>query len=296
MVDWRVVRGISRLHILNRTSILLIVVVPILASLWPVVQHSLAWYDGSLATIESRLNSVVASVRSLPAEGAISVAARRDLLELRKRLSMLRLRSEARFPSSLASLFFASLCVLFGQAAFQLGCPDTVKDVRIDEFTRDRKREYAEAPSSTAVDNAIRHLSDLGKHDNLVREHLEAEARAREEAAELLQRVADAELNFEHLEQQKAGEGRLRDAAEDARLRRDEYRRFLERDRGDRGPDFRRRMALVERSARLQYLNEAQGARVAMLICILLYLGGLSLLGAVLVHQSATIARVAGWL
>lgn len=57
-VDWRLVRGLGQLHILNRTSLFLVVIVPILAAVWPVVQHTLAWYDGTLTHIQEKLEQL----------------------------------------------------------------------------------------------------------------------------------------------------------------------------------------------------------------------------------------------
>ena len=315
--DWRLVRGLGRLHILNRTSVLLVVLVPILVSLWPVVQHALTWYDGTIASIQTRVERLAGALKSNPSQdqangsastfGVITGKVQSELLALQKQLTEVRLRSEALFPESLALLFFASLAVLLGQATFQLGCPDTVKDVRADEFIRDRKREYAEAPSTSAVDRAIGHLEELGVTSILAAEEREEKISLEKEESQLQERIFDAEAEYRKIldSRPRATPGSevtaeynrvARDAAENVRIRREEYGRFKERDRGDRGPEFRRRMALIELSATHAYATEAKRARPAMVLCALLYAAALWLLGSVIAKQSLAVARAAGWI
>jgi hypothetical protein len=68
-----------------------------------------------------------------------------------------------------------------------------------------------------------------------------------------------------------------------------------ERDRGDRGPEFRRRMSLIELGAEQFYLSEARRARFSMVTCAIAYGIAVALIIRVISTQAYAVAQPAGW-
>jgi hypothetical protein len=318
-LDWRLVRGLGQLHILNRTSLFLVIIVPILAAVWPVVQHTLAWYDGTLTNIQAKLEQISESLegdqeKRLALAGSktpnyspvtTTTAVRDEIQQLTKHIGDLRLRSSSHLPTSWALLFFASLAVLAGRTIFQLGCPDTIREFQLDDYVRERKREYSEAPSVSAVTQAMYHLEQLSIAEDLIAEERKVEQESDFEMLDLQQRIKRANEEYQQLKTQMTtiiDEGdqdlsfKLRNLADEAREWRNDLRRLVESDRGDRGPDFRRRMSLIDLSAAQLYLHEARRARFAMLLCGVCYVIAIVLIGDVFEQQARAVAMAVDWL
>jgi hypothetical protein len=259
--DWRVVRGIGQLQLLNRASMFLVVFVPILAALWLQVQQSLR----------------------PPIDPAILL------------------------PESFALLFFASLAVLLARTMFQLGCPETVVNLSLVDYVRIKKREYSEAPSLNAVSEAVALLKKLGIASELLIQEEREQTSTEDEVASLRSRLmgVDGQIDVVSLKRLASSDQVDWDArfgSDLANLRshsrdlRDQLRRSEEKDRGDRGPSFRRKMAIVETSARQSYIAEAHRSMPIMTICALLYATSIVLILKVIVGQASAVAASAGWL
>lgn len=257
--DWRLVRGIGQLHLLNRASMFLLVFVPILAAVWPTVRQAL---DTALG-----------------------------------RTTFL--------PMSWAYLFGASLGTLSGRTFFQLACPEMIKDMSLAEYVRSKKREYAEAPSLAAVNQAIQSLESLGVNLDIIDLERQAEKRIESELALLRDQLEKNDSEIRHLkearevatkDEREKYDSKLYELTNESREFRDHLRRYEERDRGDRGPDFRRKMSLVELSASHTYLREASTNKLFMFFCALCYAAAIGLIIIVIVHQTKSVASAAGWL
>lgn len=316
-LDWRLVRGLGQLHILNRASLILVIIVPILADIWPTVRHTMAWYDGTLTQIQESLGQIVnhlperrlrassdGSNASTSSEYGITQGVRDELHRLTIHIEDLRLQA-SHLPTSLALLFFASLAVLLGRTIFQLRCPDTVREFQLDDYVRERKREYSESPSLRSVTQAMDYLDQLSIEADLIAEEREVERATDLEMIDLQERLKRAEDEYRELKVHLAnvkdkndrdiGSRRLQGLLDEARQWRDDLRRLVESDRGDRGPDFRRRMSLIELSAAQLYLQEARRTRVAMLLCGICYVIAIVLIIDVFELQALAVAKEVDW-
>lgn len=252
-IDWRVVRGLGQLQLLNRASMFMVVFVPILAASWPTLQRAVSWVTSS----------------------------------------------QSQLPSSWAVLFFAALSTLLARTFFQLRCPDVVKDFSLTEYVQRKKRKYSDAPSLSAITEAIDQLTAAKSGEHLVDQELQ-----REEAIEIEKEAIKERIRFlEHQIVNQPPESNERDynykrdaLANELRDYRNQLMRVEERDRGDRGPDFRRKMALIETAGRLFYLEQARTNVLALLGCALGYILGIGLILYVIAKQSAAVAEAAGWL
>lgn len=256
--DWRVVRGLGQLQLLNRASMFMIIFVPILTSLWSVVLRWLGWNGSNLS-----------------------------------------------LPESWALLFFGSLATLVGRTTFQLRCPDVVKYRGLEDYVREKKREYSESPSQSAVTNAIEYLKKLKIEGALIDQEEKVEADAQVRRQELKAELENVRGEIDQLKEERKytaneadwelNRSRLRDLTNVVTDRRQDLLRVDERDRGDRGPDFRRRMALVEYSAQHFYLAQAKTAPVSMLFCAIAYGFAIVFIIKVIFKQALAVATAVGW-
>lgn len=257
--DWRMVRGLGQLQLLNRASMFMIIFVPILTSLWSVVLQWLGWNGSNPA-----------------------------------------------LPESWALLFFGSLATLVGRTTFQLRCPDVVKYRGLDDYIREKKREYSESPSQSAVTNAIEYLKKLKIETALIDQEEKVEADAQVRRQELKAELENVRGEIDQLNEERKNtaneadwenlnRSRLRDLSYVVTERRQNLLKVDERDRGDRGPDFRRRMALVEYTAQHFYLAQAKTAPISMLFCAIAYGFAIVFIVKVIVKQALAVASAAGW-
>lgn len=258
--DWRLVRGLGQLQILNRTSMFLVVFVPILAALWSSVYDYLDWHF----TGDSPL-----------------------------------------LPRSWALLFFSSLATLFARTVFQLRCPEMIRYAGLKDFIRDQKREYSDAPSLSSLNDAISELGTREEAVLLITAEKDSEALIVSQRNDLSDKIATISeeivafrrnLERDHFtsDSYSATTRAIYDLNGEATELRRELRALEDRDRGDRGPDFRRKMALIELGARSTYLREARLAPCSMLICGVSYLIAIGLIVEVLLKQSFLVAKSAG--
>lgn len=255
--DWRLVRTIGKLHILNRASAVLLFLVPPVAALWPTIAEVLRVRTGD----------------------------------------------ELQLPTSIALLFLAAVSTLLGRTIFELVCPDRVALNSLDEYVRSIRRDFAEAPSAQAIHSALAVLANEEGAKQHVQEELAAEAALDEEENSLKGQIQGAENRYAEAMRDQAERSHFGDANDHAfrsaentlRDLHDRYNRFRERDRGDRGPAYRRRVALVEAAAAAAYLNDARSSKISLFLCIGAYAISVYCVGRVIVRQLFQVFEAAGW-
>jgi hypothetical protein len=275
--NWQLVRGIGQLHLLNRASMFLLAFVPILAAIWPTVRKVLE-----------------------PALGHTTY-----------------------LPASWAHLFAAALATMLGRTVFQLACPEVVKDFSLTDYVHSKKREYSDAPSLSAVNEAMLVLESSKAHEELIHEERETESEMAGQIRaikEQLDQLGAERMELKNKQPERKSSVRVRSDDEgfspkmysssdddefreqlrmlnsDSQRLHDRLRDLEAQDRGDRGPAFRRKMALVENAARHSYRQVAEKGLPSMLLCAAAYAIAIALILLVIWHQSKSIALAAGWL
>lgn len=160
IVTWSRVRSFGQLRILARASLAVIVLVPILTSIWPafvatgygaaaVYQTGLSGGNAAVRVAQFAINSADSSLRSRPAGSCSAMASCDSLALLLSRSSQLLSHVERsigeestkgkslqnlRLPHTLSLLYYASLFFFAGQIIYQLFAPRTVQQYNIEEF------------------------------------------------------------------------------------------------------------------------------------------------------------------
>lgn len=312
--SWASVRWIAQFQLLNRTSILLLAIVPAIAAVWPVVPYAVASYNGSLSQAEfvlERLRAVVddsvpvgrAGVLTQQIDSVVGSSKwRHDAAKVVASqvafLEHIRTQAEGHLPLTFALLFFAALAALAGRTIFDLAAPDIVKRWSSEAYAMARKAEFVHSPTESAIVGA---LQDLLNDQDSARQRGEEErfldARSRE-LASLHSAVDEAEaVRVARLKQ--ADESGLREplatASELVSVWQARLSRALQDDGGASGPVLRRRIGLIERAAVLQYQREDRKRCLGAWLALACYALAAGLITVAVYRQAREVAIATGW-
>ncbi|MFO0835750.1 MAG: pentapeptide repeat-containing protein [Phycisphaerales bacterium] len=156
-LDWGLVRGVGELAILTRASMLALVLVPILAGLWPALRSAVQrysdvhWKQGVAPRV---VDWMVGSLDHTP--HVVSTPAQSFL--------------NSHMPGSFALLFFAALLVVIGRSIYQANVPQLVRERSRFDLIRDRLDEFRQAKDderSRWLQEAISFIEEAGKDERL---------------------------------------------------------------------------------------------------------------------------------
>lgn len=182
VIDWGSVRNIGELKILAKASSIGLVVIPVIAFIWPSFVGEIAEdIRRAVLSIESPFEGFTSQIdrvcdapnyKRLGTEQALGceelsayVDEINDGLEviLRKVDDILHLVSDnARLPFSIGILFFSSLSILIAQVIYHVAAPDDVKVESHDKYVHRAKEEFVFSPSDKFVDLAVGVLEEAG--------------------------------------------------------------------------------------------------------------------------------------
>lgn len=327
LLNWRLVRALGELQILTRASYILLVLVPLLAAVWPAVQmvvnsegraveRAAQVLRGTATEIDRAILRARQTVTPLPpttpSQGATEPALPADVLkrvedaaakiekaaERQARDLEERILADPKLPWTLAAAFFAALFVVAGHLLYQLYAPEPVRLYSWDTFVASRKEEYAKHPTDDAIERAQQYTETrLGRrlHES-----------GRYESEDVLRRLYDS--TEEERQSRIADMPRERVRAliswiedGDSPAPRDYKREILRiaQDRlGTAGSDEHylqvRRMTTIERGARAEYLRLAGQYPLVTIATFMLYGMAVWIVGLVIKAQSISVAKAAG--
>jgi uncharacterized protein YjbI with pentapeptide repeats len=168
-ISWPLARHFGNLTLLTRASYLMLVLVPILASLWPLVRSIVSKYDD---VVSRAAISVVASKKHLDhtladlppsAPDALVSQLTKAANDLNARIASLqKVLGEASipsplFPRTLVALFFAALFSAFGHLIYQLRADPLVKETGRRQYVARAVSEFdsASADAPIRLDRAL---------------------------------------------------------------------------------------------------------------------------------------------
>lgn len=175
---WNNIRGIGRLQVLSKASILMLAIVPILASVWPTVRAAINRYNQAVSEAKMGLNDASRRFENILDRvdntldhswqidrHAADARLRSDIAEEAKRIANLANEFSSDFgkktitspflPKSWAIAFFAAFFVILGRTLFQSCCPERVQQYSVDEYASNTAAKYAASPSVESLNEAI---------------------------------------------------------------------------------------------------------------------------------------------
>lgn len=277
-VDWQVVRGVGELQVLTRVSYLMLVLVPILAALWPGVRLAVDRYNNAASKATEQATELAEDLRGL-SRGVSSVQgtdgladrlrAKADLIESAGK--QVRPVKEPAMPTALVLAFLAALFVMIAHAMYQVWCPEMVQRQSPADYARSVCETFVSTQAKGMVEEGKKFLSQ-GFHEEAPMPSWVAEELT-PQCHEVLKEGGDVRLDGLFRFDEKAGG--TKDIVKWA---------------ADRDSD------LVTEGARAQYYLACRSNSVLSQIAILMYGIGLVLLVVIIGIQTLNVLRAAGWI
>lgn len=309
-LNWRLVRGVGELQILTRASYATLVVVPILASLWPAVRtyvnnHNQAVQQATIAIQQTAgdLNNVLQKLKT-----TVETHAPEDAAEVTKSLTKIesgannlleRVAESANefsrrplkspvLPWTLAASFFGALSVVVAHTFYEFFAPQEVRQQSLDQFVSAAKEDYAKHPTSdalavakTLLSSELDHAFYFDLYDTILHEDNvnECNSHLRSFSRDQLEEFVlwiDTEL--------------LRRTSQQL----DQTRSLALGVLGvsDTVP---REMSTIERAAKKKYLQLARESRLLTIPTVVHYLIALYIIGALIFVQCQSVMNAAEW-
>lgn len=176
--NWGDVRSFGTLHLLTRASYVALIIIPILATLWPAVRGGFNCYNKAVTQSKQALESAADNVEeqvNKTEESALFV--NKSLKELNDRLVdiidnySLKVIENKKLPWAFGVTYLASVLVLIAHFIYQLFAPKLIQQFARSEYQDRELRRYIDAPSKDQVEAAEYHLGDyiieeFGPDDN----------------------------------------------------------------------------------------------------------------------------------
>jgi hypothetical protein len=187
--NWRLVRSIAELQILTRASYVMLVLVPILAGIWPLVRSIVNQHNKHVAEISSAFNHASQNLSEnwkRVEEGIRQSNYPPDVIkdkiegsfeplvtELTQKIERLSAEYTPRtlespdLPRPLAASFLAALAVVIAHTIYQMFAPEMVRRMTLEEFVASQKDDFGKHPTPSAVYDSKEVLRRLGERRKL---------------------------------------------------------------------------------------------------------------------------------
>lgn len=324
IMNWRLVRNLAELQLLTRASYVTLIVVPLLAGLWPTVrlvvnQHNKAVAEAAtifdkatvrFEQVQHQLTVQVAQPQQTaslpgtdpvvpPSRDRVSIEANKILDELKQ--SVAQYKSDyasksiesPRMPRTFAAAFFAALAAVMAHTLYQMSAPEPVRKMTLDQFIAARKDDYFKHPTPTALEAARVTIEQGGP----AQDHY---FRARRFKERILS-TPDVEATARSLsvsDEVELQSMRDRDYFEPSdRVQVDKILQLAKKGRApEQIEEFSRQqnMAVVAEAAERKYLQASSRAPWAIVATALIYALALYLILTILVNQTASVMSSAG--
>jgi hypothetical protein len=324
-LNWRLVRGLGQLQILTRASYILLVLVPLLVTLWPAVRVVVNQYNQAVGEATRLLHIAVTdldravekarlkAVELVDKSGGSPPSAATDrvnqLLDELGRLTTRvaevgeryandyteRVIKTPMLPWSLGAAFFSALLVVLGHLVYQLRAPEVVRLFTWDGFVSSRMEDFSKYPTDDALDRSRQYLGTrlaqrLGKSDQYEFENILVRlyGNNQDEREQQLRELPLSQLRslIQWLE------------SGDLSPPKDYQREILDLARkvvGAGPSDATQNMTIVERGARAEYLRLADQNPFSIVLTTCLYGLAIWLIMLIIKVQASAVFVAAGW-
>lgn len=172
---WKNVRALGELKVLTKASYLTLVIVPVLATIWPAIRLFFNGYNSviknsivglELATVELQNASV--SIDSLSQESNLILKADSILNDVQSKLPILiedtsKLSiTSTNLPDVWVYAFLASLAVFIAHIIYEWHAPEIVRKLPHREYVAEQKGHYSNNPTFSMLFSAV---EELGKDE-----------------------------------------------------------------------------------------------------------------------------------
>lgn len=170
-LSWQGVRSLGNLQLLTKASYFSLLIVPMIAGMWPYIRNLVNEYNETVAdAANNALNAskeIEIKLRALEVVGESptlrSALLDAELTQISRKLDEVAqnftyLLHETNMPASFALAFVASLAVAIGHLFYEAFCPQPVKDYDQPSYVSHKVREFKETHSEVDVSEACDYL------------------------------------------------------------------------------------------------------------------------------------------
>jgi hypothetical protein len=318
--NWQLVQWLGEIQLLTKVSYAMIVLVPLLASIWPIVhlavnKHNERMAKGNLLLREAKeefmkISDEIKSKATINRDDQLyenketeeTVFFKRSVLDIQKQISEFESQLASRplrypnLPWTLAASFFAAIFIALGHLLFQCS-PEQVRKQTIEQFVAEKKSGFAKDPSEHAVYLAKEFLTT--KYGLELLETEEALNMSLYKKLENLttDRLKNSELQKQTIERLTSFKDwiiQLKSSLGSKSL--EDIINLVKHQIADR-TDARLipNMTLIERAAKAEYTDFANRRRILVGFCIVFYLVGAILILGIIKEQVSSVISAAEW-
>ena len=222
-MNWERVRALGELQILTRASYATLIVVPVLAALWPAVRIAANRYNETLAAQRREIDVATERLQAATVQAPGDVG-RIDVILEQMQTQIIRIREDyglppiedAALPDVWVYAFFAALAVVFGHTVYQISAPAMVRQRDMQGHVDDAVRRYREDPSKSRLEDAKDLISAKGADvfDRFIDRELKSNG------LELSKKYEELKPYLEKNDESSSGPGKLWRGAERGQERR----------------------------------------------------------------------------
>lgn len=165
--NWSDVRSFGALHLLTRASYVALIIIPILAALWPAVRGGFNSYNQAVTQSKQALEYAAGKIEEqvVMAKESIPLISN-SLKELNDNLKdiidnySLKVIENKKLPWLFGVTYLASVFVLVAHFIYQRFAPTLIQQFTRSEYQDRELRRYIDAPSKDQVEAAEFHLGE----------------------------------------------------------------------------------------------------------------------------------------
>lgn len=326
-LSWGFIRVVAELQILTKATYFMLVFVPILAGTWPAVRHYVNNHNDAVieATkiLEVHAQNIDNSVLDLT---SVSVVENKELSTIVEEITkstnefsnevkdytadfLPKVLEKSDLPWTWAATFFASLLAVLAHLLYQMSCPEIIRRFTFDEYIKDKKEDYSKHPSESTLELAKDALSSKEGRNEIDKEtkkdlvlftKLVDDIKDNENKNKPLHEIDIATsltipelLSVQRYIQKDSLS--YTDSPEILEL----VKNALEINSQKVGADIdfvkHKNMAVIENAAKVEYLTQGSKKKAAAYITIILYVVAVYIIGEIILVQSSSVFKMAGW-
>lgn len=311
VLNWQRVRQLAKLSILNRLTLTMLIIVPLITAFWPTLQTTSQGYNRALSATRQRLEirTPAEFQESQQLEEPIagvggwikSFWSQSPLVETRLEAYAIEKLPQPvprpSLPRTWAMAFFAALSILFADTVFQLFCPLIVRRQSAENYANAQVALFAAAPSSVSLEQNIERLIQLqGEPQQLAQNEREWQQQLKEDTQQLERMLSAVEADIAKAASEPASTPDMAELRQRHEHLQSRYRMLSENNQGRRTDEMRRQFGIIELGNLDHYNQLSLRSRFAILITMAGYLTGGCVILKILQEQAFKVATAAGWL
>ena len=157
-VSWSTVRALGELEVLTRASYIMLILVPLLAGLWPGVKVIVNQYNDSVSTatqqlqlasetLEYRLNSNPEIIAAASPLNEVTKSLAENIVSVQKNIENVSIESD-NMPDVWVWVFLSALAAILAHTAYQVGAPPIIQQASEREYINIRLDEEVKIQST----------------------------------------------------------------------------------------------------------------------------------------------------